>query len=138
MVIYQKRLKEFLIQGEAIPSIGYRICRQLELHRYLHQPLKFVPIINNYITMNQLEPTLEVTNNLIQSLIKYFLKQDSQLQNWMLGSVSKIHNTLITCFHKFQIYETTNFFEKKISHFVNFISIENFCLDSKKTGKFLR
>ena len=41
MVIYQQRLMEFLIQGEA----KQRICRQLELHRYLHQPLQFVPII---------------------------------------------------------------------------------------------
>ena len=44
-LIYQQRLKEFLIQGETIPSIGCRICWQLELHRYLHQPLQFVPII---------------------------------------------------------------------------------------------
>ena len=45
MVIYQQRLKEFLIQSEAIPSIGYRIYQQLELQRYLPQPLQFVPII---------------------------------------------------------------------------------------------
>ena len=30
MVIYLQRLKEFLIQGEAIPDIGYRISHQLD------------------------------------------------------------------------------------------------------------
>ena len=45
MVIYKYRLKEFLIQGEAIPSIGNRIYQQLELQRYSPQPLQFVPII---------------------------------------------------------------------------------------------
>ena len=41
MVIYQQRLKGFLIQGEAIPSIGYRICQQLEFYWYFHQALQF-------------------------------------------------------------------------------------------------
>ena len=30
MVIYLQKLKEFLIQGEAIPDIGYRISQQLD------------------------------------------------------------------------------------------------------------
>ena len=44
-VIYQQRLKEFLLQCEAISSIGYRIYQQLELQQYSPQPVQFVPII---------------------------------------------------------------------------------------------
>ena len=61
MVIYLQKLKEFLIQGEAIPDIGYRISQQLDCTGICISLYK-IPTYN-HITVHVIQKTVLLENH---------------------------------------------------------------------------
>ena len=102
MVIYQQRLKEFLIQGigklpfigklpieaEAIPGIGQGKYQQLELQRYSPQPVQFC----TYIYLQCFHSSFSDSENMLEPL------GNTSLKLWTFFSVIHISSPLCTYF----------------------------------------